>query len=257
MLKYQKIIIGFILMLISMLIIDFYTHISIWLYVGIFLAMVGLLANGSINIRSGLYCKVLCSAEIENKIIALTFDDGPDRTGTHEILDILKKHNVKAAFFCIGQKAEENPEMIREIDQQGHVIGSHSYSHHFFFDLFGTGKMLKEMQKTENIINKTLNKNIKMFRPPYGVTNPPLARALKKMNYHVIGWSLRSKDTIIKKEKLLFDRLTKRIKAGDIVLFHDTAYHNFNVIELFIIFAKENNYRFERPDKMLNIEAYG
>ena len=243
-------------MLISILIIDFYTSISIWMYFIIIIMMVGLLAYGSVNIRSGFYCKVLCCAEIEKKIIALTFDDGPDVTGTPVILDILRKYNIKAAFFCIGQKAEKHPDLIRGIDHQGHIIGSHSYSHHFFFDLFGSGKILKELQLTENIINKTLNKKIKMFRPPYGVTNPPLSRALQKMDYHIIGWSLRSKDTVIKKENLLFERLTRRVKAGDIVLFHDTLSRNAGVLELFIKFALENNYRFERPDKILDIEAY-
>ena len=117
MLKYQKIIIGFILLLISIIIIDFYTSVHISLYIGIILTMVGLLAYGSASIRSGYYCRVLCSAETEGKVIALTFDDGPDQQGTPAILDILRKHNVKAAFFCIGQKAEEYPGLVREIDQ--------------------------------------------------------------------------------------------------------------------------------------------
>jgi peptidoglycan/xylan/chitin deacetylase (PgdA/CDA1 family) len=256
MLKYQKIIAGFIILLISVLIIDLFTSICPWLYAGIILTMVCLLAYGSISIRSGYYCRVLCSAKVEKKLLALTFDDGPDIKRTPEILDILKKHNIKAAFFCIGKKAEENPGLIREIDQEGHAIGSHSYSHHFFFDLFTSGRMLKELQKTEDILNKILDKKIKMFRPPYGVTNPPLARALKRMNYHIIGWSLRSKDTIIKEENLLFERLVKRLKAGDIILFHDTESKSVRVLGKFIKFAKANNYSFERPDKILNIEAY-
>ena len=142
--------------------------------------------------------------------------------------------------------------MIRE----GHAIGSHSYSHHFFFDLFSSGKIYKELQLTEDILYKTLDKKIKMFRPPYGVTNPPLASALRKMNYHIIGWSLRSGDTVIKKENLLFDRLTKKLKAGDIILFHDTQFQSVRVLDKFIEFAKANDFRFERPDKILKIDAY-
>jgi len=256
MLRYQKIIIVFILLMISILIVDFYIRVSIWLYAGIILVMVGLLTYGSINIRSGFYCKVLCSADMEKKIIALTFDDGPDNVITPGVLDILKKHNVKAAFFCVGYKAERNSDLISKMDLEGHVIGNHSYSHHFFFDLFCSGKMIEELQKTENILEKTLNKKIMMFRPLYGVTNPPLARALRKMNYNIIGWSLRSKDTVIRKENLLFERLTKKMKAGDIVLFHDTQKHVVSVLDKFIKFAKENNYRLERLDRLLNIEAY-
>jgi peptidoglycan/xylan/chitin deacetylase (PgdA/CDA1 family) len=76
------------------------------------------------------------------------------------------------------------------------------------------------------------------------------------MNYNIIGWSLRSKDTVIRKENLLFERLTKKMKAGDIVLFHDTQNHVVSVLDKFIKFAKENNYRLERLDRLLNIEAY-
>lgn len=243
-------------MLILILFSDLHAPLSLWLFVGFIIATVGLLVYGSINIRSGFYCRVLSSGSPDNKIIALTFDDGPDKIITAEVLDILKKHNVEAAFFCIGHKAEEYPDLIRKIDEEGHIIGSHSYSHHFFFDLFSSGKMLFELQKTEDILYNILNKRIKMFRPPYGVTNPPLARALKKMNYQIIGWSLRSKDTVIKNGDFLVKRLTKRVKSGDIVLFHDTTNHVAGVLDTFIKFAKENNYRFERPDKILNLKAY-
>lgn len=256
MLKYQKIFIGFILLLVSTGIIDLYASISIWVYSGIFLILIGVLAYGSINIRSGLYCKVLNSGGTDEKIISVTFDDGPDKIGTPVILNILKKYNIKAAFFCIGQKAEANPDIIKLVNKEGHIIGGHSYSHHFMFDLFSSPKMLSELQRTESIINLILNKKIKMFRPPYGVTNPPLARAMQKMDYHIIGWSLRSKDTSIKDEYLLFNRLVKRLKAGDILLFHDTRSITANVLELFIKFALENNYRFERLDNILQIEAY-
>jgi peptidoglycan-N-acetylglucosamine deacetylase len=242
--------------MISLLILDLYIRISIWLYIGTIIAAAGLLARGSINIQSGFYCKVLCCGEAGKKIIGLSFDDGPDEKITPEILYILKENNVKAAFFVIGCKAEEYPGLIRNIDDEGHALGSHSYSHSFFFDLFRSAKMVEELQKTDNILMKILNKKIKMFRPPYGVTNPPLARALRIMDYHIIGWSLRSKDTVIENENLLYERVTKRLKAGDIILFHDTKRNVAGVLDKFIKFAKENNYHFERPDILLNIEAY-
>jgi peptidoglycan/xylan/chitin deacetylase (PgdA/CDA1 family) len=115
--------------------------------------------------------------------------------------------------------------------------------------------MIMELQKTESVLNQILNKKIRMFRPPYGVTNPPLARALKRMKYHIIGWSLRSKDTVLSDDRL-FERLTKRVKAGDIIIFHDTKVHTAEVLDKFIIFAKENNFIFERADRLLKIEPY-
>jgi peptidoglycan/xylan/chitin deacetylase (PgdA/CDA1 family) len=256
MLKYKIIVLVSILLLIITLIADCYFSVSIWLYVGIVLASAGLLGYGSISIRSDFYSRVLCSADTGEKVIALTFDDGPDQTVTPRVLDILKEQQVQATFFCIGHKVEENPGLIKRMDQEGHAIGSHSYSHHFFFDLFRFAKMLNELKRTENILERVLDKKIKMFRPPYGVTNPPLARALRKMNYHIIGWSLWSKDTVIKDEDLLFERLKIKLGTGDILVFHDTRSHMVAVLDKFIKFAKENKYRFVRVDNLLHIEAY-
>jgi len=188
--------------------------------------------------------------------IALTFDDGPDRNTTPEVLDILKKEGINAAFFCIGSKVESDPELIWRMDQEGHVVGNHSYSHHFFFDLFNSRRMSAEMQKTEDAIFKVISKRIKLFRPPYGVTNPPLARAVGKIKYRVIGWSLRSGDTVLMDENKLLERITSGLKPGDIILFHDTKKITALVLEKFIKFAKENDYIFERVDKHLGIEAY-
>jgi peptidoglycan/xylan/chitin deacetylase (PgdA/CDA1 family) len=255
MLKYQKIIIVFLLLLTSAFIIDLYSHVGIWLYICILITLIGFLAYGAMNISSDYYCRVHCYAHTDEKKIALTFDDGPDKVVTPAILGVLKRHDVKAAFFIIGHKAEENPRMIGRIDDEGHIVGSHSYSHDFWFDLFGSQKMIIEMQKTESVLNQILNKKIRMFRPPYGVTNPPLASALKKMKYHVIGWSLRSKDTVLRNDQL-FERLTKKVKPGDIIIFHDTKARTVEVLDKFIIFAKENNYCFERADRLLNIEPY-
>lgn len=255
MLKYQKIIIAFLLLLGFAIIIDHYLHTGIWLYICIIIALIGFLAYGSMNISSDYYCTVLCNANTDEKKIALTFDDGPDKTVTPAILDVLKKHDVRAAFFIIGHKAEENPDLIRKIDDEGHIVGSHSYSHHFFFDLFGSQKMIIELQKTDAVLKQILNKKIRMFRPPYGVTNPPLARALKEMKYHIIGWSLRSKDTVPGDDRL-FERLIKWVKPGDIIIFHDTKAQTVKVLDKFIIFAREKNFSFERVDTLLKIEPY-
>jgi peptidoglycan/xylan/chitin deacetylase (PgdA/CDA1 family) len=256
MLKYQKIIIAFICMLAMLAIFDIFLHIPILFYAGIILAFIVILAWGSADIRSGLYCRTLCIGDMKKRSIALTFDDGPDKAVTPALLDILKKEGISAAFFCIGKKAEANPDLLGRMDKEGHVVGGHSYSHHFFFDLFSRKRMTEEMQMTEDAISKSINRIIRMFRPPYGVTNPALASALGRKKYYVIGWSLRSKDTVTEDENLLLGRVTGKLKPGDIILFHDTKSHMVNVLEKFIKFAKENDFRFERLDKHLGIEAY-
>jgi peptidoglycan/xylan/chitin deacetylase (PgdA/CDA1 family) len=211
---------------------------------------------GSADISSGWYCETICSGDMEKRSIALTFDDGPDKSVTPALLDLLREEEIRAAFFCIGRKAEENAELIQQADRDGHIFGGHSYSHHYLFDLFSTGKMLAEMERSEDAISSSINKKIKLFRPPYGVTNPPLAKALAKKKYDVIGWSLRSKDTVIKDEDKLLERVTRRVKPGDIILFHDTQGHTVNVLKKFIKFAKEEGFSFERLDTHLGIKAY-
>ncbi|MGD0584139.1 MAG: polysaccharide deacetylase family protein [Bacteroidales bacterium] len=255
MLKYQKIVILFLALLVAALLANHYFHTGIIPPVCILAALVGFLVYGAMNVCSNYFCKVYCSADTDQKIIALTFDDGPDKSFTREILNILRNHNIRAAFFCIGFKAEKNPELVKAIDAEGHIIGSHSYSHHFFFDLFGLRRMIRDMSKCEVILNDILKKKIVMFRPPYGVTNPPLARAIRNFGYQVIGWSLKSKDTVLQEESIL-KRLKERVKPGDIILFHDTKSHTAAVLEKFILFALENDFSFECTDRLLKIKPY-
>jgi peptidoglycan-N-acetylglucosamine deacetylase len=256
MLKYQKIYITFFLIMSAFIIADIFIRVPFLLYAGTILAFVVLMAWGSADIRSGMFCKVMWRGNRGTRTIALTFDDGPDKTVTPAILDQLAKENVRAAFFCTGKKAEENPDLLRRIDREGHIVGGHSYSHSFFFDLSGTVKMLEEMNKTEDAISRCISKRIRLFRPPYGVTNPPLAKAAGKKKYHVVGWSLRSKDTVIKDVNDLLKRVTGKVKPGDIVLFHDTQSQTVDILGKFIKFVKENQIDIERLDKLVGIEAY-
>jgi peptidoglycan-N-acetylglucosamine deacetylase len=255
MMKFQKIIILFLALLPAAFIADRLFHTGFWVYSGIFEGLTGFLAYGSMNIRSGYYCKVLFKTEPCEKKIALTFDDGPDERYTPEILNILRSYNIQAVFFCIGQKAGLNPGLIEKIDIEGHAIGSHSYSHHFFFDLFSRQKMTEDLLKCEQILNSILKKKIRIFRPPYGVTNPTLAKTLKKFSYDIIGWSLKSRDTVTGDADLL-KRLKEKVRPGDIILLHDNRPQTAAVLEKFILYAIENNFKFERADRMLKIEPY-
>jgi peptidoglycan/xylan/chitin deacetylase (PgdA/CDA1 family) len=116
--------------------------------------------------------------------------------------------------------------------------------------------MQRELEMSDNIIGSILNRRMKLFRPPYGVTNPALASVIKKKGYFVIGWTCKSKDTVIKNDEILFMRLVKKLGESNILLLHDTMKVTARVLDKFIKFAKEKNYRFERADHLLNIEPY-
>jgi peptidoglycan/xylan/chitin deacetylase (PgdA/CDA1 family) len=170
MLNYRNTIILFLIVLAGLILADVFLTMPAGLYVGMGIVLLFLLAAGSICIRLGFYIKSYCSGDSKQKKVAFSFDDGPDARYTPEILDLLKQQEIQAAFFVVGNKLENNVEIIRRIDREGHIIGGHSYSHHFFFDLYPAKRMKIELEQTENRVMKITGKKMKLFRPPYGVT---------------------------------------------------------------------------------------
>jgi peptidoglycan-N-acetylglucosamine deacetylase len=256
MLNFRKTLIVFSVALAILIIADFSGRVSFWLYIGIVLALILLLTWGSIKIQAGFYLRSLCSGSRDKKAVCLTFDDGPDEFVTPMILDILKKHQLKATFFIVGSKAEKHPEILERINREGHIIGGHSYSHHFFFDLFSALKMKQELSQTADYIYRVTGRKIRLFRPPYGVTNPTIAKVIRDLDFSSVGWSLRSKDTVIEDKVQLFNRLKLKVKAGDIILLHDSRTWTVSLLETFLKYLNEQQYIVERIDSFLNIKAY-
>jgi peptidoglycan/xylan/chitin deacetylase (PgdA/CDA1 family) len=256
MLKLKNVLLVFSVLLITSLLADVFLPVNPLIYIGIILVFMILLTWGSMSIRSNFYMHSFSEGNRQTKAVALTFDDGPDEHVTPLILDLLNENRVKAAFFIIGSKAEQFPELIRRIDAEGHIIGGHSYSHHFFFDLFSRRHMQDEMKRTSDIVFSITGKKIQLFRPPYGVTNPTIARALKAMSHISIGWSLKSRDTVVKDEIYLLNRLITHVKNGDIILFHDNKPWVVKLLVTFIPYMKNKEFHIERLDGFLNIEAY-
>lgn len=216
----------------------------------------GILAYGSAVISSGFFIEVPCEGDPEVPEVALTFDDGPDAEGTPVILDILKEHNVPAAFFCIGDKINVNPELLQRIHAEGHMIGNHSLTHHFFFDFFTKMSMVSEIRATNRIVDKLINKRMFLFRPPYGVITPALARAIKFAKVTPIGWSLRTMDTVSKNPEKLIQKITTNLKEGDVILLHDTAAVTVTALPEIIKVIRDNGFKIVRVDELLKLHAY-
>lgn len=224
-----------------------------WLVLPLLLQQVSLIL-GAIFIGWNFY---LVSIHRVNtaQAVALTFDDGPAGE-TEAILDILQAEHVEAAFFCIGKHAEARPEVVKRWHEEGHVVGNHSYHHGFHFDWQSSRKMAQELKQTNEVIFKSMGKTPLLFRPPYGVTNPNLARAIKAMGMRSIGWSLRSFDTKARDKDELLDRILGKLKGGDIILLHDSVSLTREILTDLIHGARQKGYTFVRVDKMLGIEAY-
>ncbi|WP_244285442.1 polysaccharide deacetylase family protein [Flavobacterium araucananum] len=216
----------------------------------------GINAIGSSRIASNYHLKAFCNNPLATeKKIALTFDDGPSKF-TLDVLELLKKYDARATFFCIGKNIETHPEIVKKIIEEGHLVGNHSYSHSPFFDFYNAKKIREEIQKTDDLLEKYTSGKINFFRPPYGVTTPSIRRALEKTKHKVIGWNIRSLDGGTKNQSLIFNRIIKRVSPGGIVLLHDTASHSVLVLEQFLQFLQQNNYKVISIEELLNLKAY-
>ena len=256
MITHKNISLFFIFLLLLLFLLKPYIAIDFWWFVIIVSVWFVFNLIGSSLISSNYHVKAFCNnpSETEKKI-TLTFDDGPSPY-TLEVLDLLKKYNVKAVFFCIGKNIEMYPEIVKQIIAEGHLVGNHSYSHSPFFDFYNAKKITEEIQQTDTLLEKFTSKKINFFRPPYGVTTPSIRRALKITGHKVIGWNIRSLDGGTKNQNLIFNRIIKRISPGGIVLLHDTASHSVLVLEQFLQFLQKQNYQVVSVEELLNLKAY-
>ncbi len=182
----------------------------------------GILIWGASSINSQLFVHTICKNNNE-KLVAITFDDGPDESNTEEILNVLSKYNSKASFFFIGSKIEKHLELAKKVHLNHHTIGNHTFTHANNFPIKSKKTIKAEIEKTQQKIKTITGKDNAYFRPPFGVTNPNIAKAIKGMNLEVIGWSIRSFDTVHKSKEQTLKRVISKIKGGDIILLHDTT----------------------------------
>lgn len=255
MFRYTTISILFFIIFFAMVVLNQRQAISAWALLFPVVLYLGVLILGSTRIGMNFYFFSHCKIATKEKIIGLTFDDGPHPVITTKLLDILEKHKVKATFFCLGKNIAENKSIVKKTDQNGHLIGNHTYTHHKWFDLFSSKKMATEIKATNKEIERTISKKPTLFRPPYGVTNPSLKKALEKTNMFSIGWRLRSFDTVHDEQKVL-NKLKSKTKAGDVVLFHDTDKKIIPIIDDYLDWLKANQFKVVSLDKLFNIEAY-
>ena len=197
-----------------------------------FSLFISVVAWGSLTISSQLFVPTICHHS--GRGIILSFDDGPDKNQTVRVLDTLKKHSAQALFFVVGKQVKKHPDILRRIVDEGHTVGIHTFSHSPFFGFFSTKKMQSEILETADIIEKTSGVKPTLFRPPSGVTNPPLAKALRMLNLTTIGWSVRSFDTLFSDRDKLLKRLIRHTKEGDIVLLHDRLAITADVLDEYL-----------------------
>ena len=235
---------------------DWQMDVPFFLYGILALLYLLIVGHGTLFISAQFFIKTHCRATQVSNSIVLTFDDGPAGAKTSSVLNTLREHGVKATFFCIGKNIKAFPELTKQINSEGHLLANHSYHHGYFFDLQSSKKIIDELAETNKAIEESIGKTPRFFRPPYGVINPMVAKAIQAMNLLTIGWSVRSFDTLSKEKNALVARILKNLKGGDIILLHDRCDITIQVLPELLRKIKESGFIIEPLDKLLGEKAY-
>lgn len=227
-----------------------------WFYLGLVLVYLSVSVALAFFPCSGFHFPVICSGKTQEKVVALTFDDGPDENDTGNVLDILKKTGTPASFFLIGRKIAGNETLVTRMQAEGHILGTHSWSHTPFFDFYTSKRMKNELYRSCDEIKRVTGRSPLFFRPPFGVINPMLAGALRKVTLTVVGWNIRSLDTLHRDPARIMQRILGALKPGAIILLHDHTPFTTSHLEQLIRLIDEKGYRIIPLEQLLNTPAY-
>jgi peptidoglycan-N-acetylglucosamine deacetylase len=194
------------------------------------------LSWASSNIRSNVFLK--STSQVDKGKLAITFDDGPSDV-TNEFLDVLQKHNVSATFFLIGKKIQGNEEIVKRIVADGHAIGSHSHRHDYLYAVKSSKIIENDLVVCSAAIEQVTGIKPQLFRPPFGVTTPRLASAVKRLGLYSVGWTIRTNDGVELDPRKIEDNIFKKELSGSIVLFHDTNRKSLEPLKKLIATTKE------------------
>ncbi|MEK5232010.1 polysaccharide deacetylase family protein [Lysinibacillus sp. FSL K6-0232] len=200
--------------------------------------------------------QILWEIQTNEKIIALTFDDGPHRTYTPAILDLLQKYHAKATFFIVGQHAQKNPEVITRMYDEGHELANHTFTHPLKATV---PHLMKEIKQTDEVIAEISGYQPTLFRPVEGYYTDAMIEAITKEGYQVIMWSWHL-DTLDWKSpgvQRIVQTVLQGVKAGNIVLFHDGGGNRTQTVQALAQILPElakQGYQFVTVSELLEIQ---
>ncbi len=229
---------------------------GLWPIYLISIAYILLLTYASFNFQFNFYTKAYHKGTTDDKVVALTFDDGPDQSVTPQILDILKSRNVKATFFLIGNKIPGAEKLVKRIDSEGHIIGNHSYIHKTLLTFIPSFMVRKDLNKTTAIVEKIIGKRTDFFRPPFGVTTPAIGWALSIMKIKTIGWNIRTFDTYYNEEEIILQRIKDGLVPGSIILLHDILPIYKTLLPKILDLLEKRSYKVIPLDQLINCDPY-
>lgn len=185
--------------------------------------------------------------------IALTFDDGPHPRYTPQILDVLKKYDVKATFFVIGENALYYPDALCRAAKEGHEIANHTYSH-MSLSSKNMYRLKDEITKCEDQIYDLTGIKTKLFRPPEGLITHSVSEIATELNYNVILWDIDTRDWAHTPPKVIAKNVADSVQSGCVILMHDFIGKNSptpEALEIFIPILLERGYRFVTVSELI------
>ncbi|NSW81931.1 MAG: polysaccharide deacetylase family protein [Syntrophothermus sp.] len=164
--------------------------------------------------------RVIHHVHAKEKLVALTFDDGPDPRYTPQVLDILKQHRVHATFFVVGESVQRHPDIVKRELQEGHEIENHSYTHP---DLGkkNAAEILKELETTQKVIEITAGRAPRYFRPPRGLFNTQVVEIAQRLGMKTVLWDIGVEHRAFRDPRDMAYRVVGKAHPGIIILAHD------------------------------------
>ena len=192
--------------------------------------------------------------DTSQKVLYLTFDAGYENGCTEKILDTLKKHQVTAAFFLVGNYIEKNADLVRRMADEGHIVANHTMHHYDMSKIADKAAFTKELQDLEGLYKQTTGKEMpKYYRPPQGIYSEDNLRMAKELGYKTVFWSLAyvdwNNDSQPTKDQA-FSKLLPRTHNGAVILLHSTSQTNAVILDELIAKWKEMGYSFHSLDAL-------
>ena len=179
--------------------------------------------------------------------IAITFDDGPSSQCTGRLLDGLKERNVKATFFLIGENAKENPELVKRLDEEGHLIGNHTY-HHVEITKVSDEEAKKEILDTNKVITSITGKSVEYMRPPFGLWQRNLEMEIEVLP---VMWTIDPLDWTTENVDEIVNKVVTEAEENDIILLHDCYLSSVEAALRIIDILQERGFEFVTVDELL------
>ena len=197
------------------------------------------------------------ASDTDQKIIYLTFDAGYENGNTPAILDALKKHQAPAVFFVVGNFIKDNPDLIRRILAEGHIIGNHTMTHPDLPQISSMDAFQKELQDVEELYTSLTGEAMtKFYRPPRGIYSTENLSMAKELGYSTFFWSLAYVDWIQDQQpsrEEAFQKLLTRIHPGAIVLLHNTSSTNAEILDELLTKWEEMGYEFHSLKELTGV----